>query len=294
MDSFDSLVHTSDGRVLEVTTQGDPSGRTVFFHHGSPGTSNPSSHFDHVTSDVNLYVVSLSRPGYGASSRLKGRSVASVVADVTTVLDELGREEYVAVGWSGGGPHALACAGLDQPRCRAAWSLAGVVPIDVDFDWTAGMGPENLEEFALSLKGGPEYEAMIVRTGDEFATATPENIISSLGGLLSEVDKRALDDVATRAVLATSFRHAFSSGCDGYYDDDRAFVTPWGFDPTAITVPVGVWYGDEDLMVPASHGQWLGANLASASVTHHAGEGHISLIVNHADELAIQFWRAFE
>ena len=294
MHSSDSLVDATDGRVLEVTTQGDPSGRTVLFHHGSPGSSSLISFFDDVTYEVNLFFVSISRPGYGASTRLEGRSIAAVVEDARTVLDHLGRDEYVAAGWSGGGPHALACAALDRPRCRAAWSLAGVVPIDVDFDWTAGMGPENVEEFALSLQGGPEYEAMMVQSAREFSTATPENIISLFGGLVSDVDKRALQNDAARAALAYSCRHAFANGWHGFYDDDRAFFSPWGFDPTAITAPVGVWYGDEDLMVPSSHGKWLGDHLPTASVTHLAAEGHVSLIINHVDELARGFDRAFE
>ena len=39
-------------------------------------------------------------------------------------------------------------------------------------------------------------------------------------------------------------------------------VKSWGFDVSAITVPVAVWQGDEDLMVPAAHGRGLAGHVA--------------------------------
>ena len=48
-------------------------------------------------------------------------------------------------------------------------------------------------------------------------------------------------------------------------------------DPAAITVPVHVWQGTDDLMVPFAHGQWLAANLPTARPHLLTGEGHLSL-----------------
>jgi pimeloyl-ACP methyl ester carboxylesterase len=148
--------------------------------------------FAEVVERSGCFFVTISRAGCGLSTRLEGRTVASVVGDARSALDALGRDDYISVGWSGGGPHALACGALDAPRCIAVWSLAGVVPIDVDFDWTNGMSPENLEEFALSRAGGPAYEAHMAKAGDEFLTANADTIIGLFGGLLSDVDKAAL------------------------------------------------------------------------------------------------------
>ena len=282
-------VSTPDGRTLEVSTVGRSKGDTIFFHHGTPGSVALISFFAEMAERADIFVVAMSRPGYGNSSRLEGRTVASVVNDVTAVLDSLGRDSYLSVGWSGGGPHALACAALDTPRCRAAWSLAGVAPMDADFDWTEGMGPENLEEFALATEGGVRYEEFMARAAEEFSGATPDNIVELFGTLLPPVDKAALAEVDARLILANSARHAFTNGWYGFYDDDRAFFAPWGFDPTAIEVPVAVWYGDQDLMVPPSHGAWLASNLATALPTHFAHEGHLSLVTNHLDDLVAAF-----
>jgi pimeloyl-ACP methyl ester carboxylesterase len=282
-------VTTTDGRTVDVATVGDPTGHTVFLHHGSPASAVLARMFEAVADSAGLFVVALSRPGYGGSTRQEGRRVASVVEDVRRVLDELGREHYVSVGWSGGGPHALSCAALDAPRCRAAWSLAGVAPADVDFDWTEGMGPENLEEFALAQAGGPAYEAHMASVGAEFANATPENVVALFGGLLSGPDKAALADEGARSSLAECSRDAFRLTWRGFFDDDRAMLSPWGFDLAAISVPVEVWYGDQDLMVPPTHGGWLARAIPGARAVHLAEEGHVSLIVNRLDELAAAF-----
>jgi pimeloyl-ACP methyl ester carboxylesterase len=278
------VIATPDGRNLEVASLGDPSGPTVVFHHGTPGATSSMRALARLAT-AGYFVVTLSRPGYGGSSRLEGRAVASVVDDVGATLAAYGRGEYVSVGWSGGGPHAISCAALD-PSCRGAVSLAGVAPSDVDFDWTAGMGPENLEEFALAKEGGPRYLEMIQGVGDVFSAATPENVVEAFGGLLSPADQSALVGLAARTDLADGVRQAFAQGWHGYHDDDRAFFSPWGFDLAKVPVPVEVWYGDDDLMVPPTHGAWLARHIPTATEVHRPAEGHLSLVATFLDELA--------
>jgi pimeloyl-ACP methyl ester carboxylesterase len=286
MNYHEVLIELPDGRSLEVATLGEPSGHTVLFHHGTPGSANLVRMLAPLVEDEELFLVTTSRAGYGKSTRRKGRDVASVVSDARAALDSLGRDEYVVVGWSGGGPHALACAALDAPRCLAAWSLAGVVPTTVDFDWTDGMGPENVKEFALAKEGGPEYEAEMETVGASFGAATTDDVVELFGGLLSEPDRAVFEPVAAREAFVESLRQAFESGWRGFFDDDQAMMNAWGFDPATITVPVAVWFGDHDLMVPRTHGEWLVKNLPTASKHFFTGDGHVSLVVNHLDELS--------
>ena len=72
-------------------------------------------------------------------------------------------------------------------------------------------------------------------------------------------------------------RRSLSNGIAGWLDDDLAFVRPWGFDLGAIAVPVAVWQGAHDLMVPFSHGQWLAAHIPGATAYLFEDEGHISI-----------------
>ena len=273
------------GRTLEVATAGDPGGETVVMHHGSPGDASSVSLLAPLGDD-GFFLVAVSRPGYGESTRREGRRVVDVVEDVDAVLDALGRASYQSVGWSGGGPHSLACAVKDPSRCTGAWSLAGVAPTDVDFDWTAGMAPENVEEFALARQGGPVYEAHMAAIGEAFAAATSNDVVALFGELLTPVDRAALDDESRREEMAASCRRAFAHGVGGFLDDDRAFLSPWGFDVADAAVPVAIWYGDQDAMLPPTHGAWLAAHVANATVVHRPDEGHVSLVVNNLDHLS--------
>lgn len=286
-DGYDlRVIDGPDGRQLEVASIGPITGRTVVFHHGTPGTASLVRLFEDVVEEFGLFVVAVSRPGYGASTRRAGRVVGSVVEDVHAALDALGRDRYLAVGWSGGGPHALACAGLGAPRCLGAWSLAGVAPMDADFEWTEGMGPENVEEFALAREAGPAYEAFMAETAAAFAAATPESVVALFGGLLSPVDRAALAGEASRELMASAMHEAFAAGWRGFYDDDRAMFEPWGFDLATVSVPVAIWYGEHDLMVPSTHGRWLGGAIPTASASYFPDDGHVSLVIDHGRDLA--------
>jgi pimeloyl-ACP methyl ester carboxylesterase len=282
----EELITLRDGRVLEVASWGDPALPTVVFHHGTPGSSRTLEMLGPLVERGESYFVTTSRAGYGRSSRDPGRSFASVVADTRAALDHLERTTYTSMGVSGGGPHALACGALDAPRCRGVVSIAGVVPVDADIDWTEGMGPENIEEFAMAMEGGPAFEAAIEAASTFLAESTAENIVDLMGGLLSPPDLSALGEESVRALFASSTAYGFHGGWHGFYDDDVATFASWGFDPRDITVPVDLFYGDQDLMVPPAHGRWLSANLPTARTHHHLDEGHLSIFVNRIDEIA--------
>lgn len=141
-----------DGRRLDLYLSGPDDGTPLVFHHGSPSSGIPDPPFVSTVAERGLRYVGFSRPGYGSSSRRAGRSVADVTQDVAAILDHLGAEQGYAFGWSGGGPHAIACAALLPDRIRAAAIVGGVAPWPAEgLDWFAGMAPENVEEFQATI-----------------------------------------------------------------------------------------------------------------------------------------------
>lgn len=277
MATFQTLT-TADGATLEYLVSGPPDGPVLLFQ---PGTPNSAALFQCVVEPaekLGLRTISYSRPGYGQSTPRPGRSVADAVADIETVLDALGVEEFMTLGWSGGGPHALAAGALLPQRCRAVAVLAGVAPHPAHgIDFFAGMGEDNVQEFGAALAGAAELTPLLEAFAAELATVTGAGVIEAMAGLLSSVDRAALTGEFADE-MAAALRRAVLNGIAGWRDDDLAFVKDWGFDLGRITLPVDVWQGRKDRMVPFEHGQWLAAEVPGAQAHLFATEGHLSML----------------
>lgn len=275
----------ADGRTLEYLVAGPPAGTPLIFHHGTPFAAELFDPMVAAATRHGLRLVVHSRPGYAGSAPQPGRTVASVTEDVTALLAELAADRFVTVGWSGGGPHALACAALLPQRCLAAATVAGVAPYAADgLDWLDGMGAENIAEFGAVVAGVEPLTAYLTAEAASLADVRGDQIAAALGDVVSDVDRGALsDDFADYA--AAAFRKAVSTGIAGWRDDDLAFVAGWGFDPAAVKIPVAIWQGAEDRMVPFAHGRWLADRLPSASARLHPAEGHLSLMLDRFDDI---------
>jgi len=267
--------------VLSANSGDEP----LVFHWGTPCAAVWFEPLATAAAGAGLRLVMYSRPGYAGSTPRPGRSVADAAADVAAVLDALGADTFVTMGWSGGGPHALACAALLPDRCAAATSLAGVAPYPAEgLDWLAGMGTENVEEFSAAIAGERALSAALQKLAGDLEAIRGADVAAALGGLVSDVDKLALTGDFAQA-MAESFRRALSTGIAGWRDDDLAFTRSWGFDLAAIRRPVAVWQGGQDRMVPFSHGQWLAAHIPTAQAHLYPDEGHLSLGVASLDRI---------
>jgi pimeloyl-ACP methyl ester carboxylesterase len=276
METQRGTMAMTDGRSIEVLTAGPPDGLPLILHDGTPGGLVAYEPMVEAAALRGLRSVLHSRPGYGASTPRPGRRVADDAADVATILDTLGAETFVTVGWSGGGPHALASAVLLPGRCLAAATLAGVAPHGAEgLDWLAGMGPENVEEFRAAERGAEALADYLSVQASALAQVTGAEISAALGGLVSAPDKAALTGEFAD-YLAASMRAAVSNGIAGWRDDDLAFAADWGF-PLDPQVPVAIWQGDQDRMVPFAHGKWLARHVTGARQHLLKGEGHLSL-----------------
>ena len=272
------VLATADGGQLEVLSTGPEDGPVLLFHNGTPGGLVASPDMAAAAAERGLRTVMYARPGYGDSTVRPGRCVADAAADVAAVLDGLGARQFVTVGWSGGGPHALACAALLPGRCLAAASLAGVAPLQAGgLDWMAGMGPENVTEFTAARQGEAALAAFLEEAAAGLGQVTGPQVAQEMGGLISAAD-RAVVTAGFADYLAESFRLALRAGIAGWRDDDIAFVSDWGFPlEQAGAVPVAIWQGEEDRMVPFSHGAWLAGHIPGARAHLARGEGHLTL-----------------
>ena len=280
-DTERRLVTLPDGRDIDLLLAGPAGGLPLVMHEGTPQGLVLYPPTVQAAQERNLRPVLVARPGYERSTPRPGRRVADVAADVAAVLDALGLDTFVTAGWSGGGPHALACAALLPGRCLAAASIAGVAPSGAPgLDFTAGMGPENVAEFGAAARGPDALTEFLDREAAAFGNVTGAQVAAALGDLIADADRAVLTG-AYADHLAAGSRAALSSGIAGWRDDDLAFVADWGFSLTGEgKLPAAIWQGDQDRMVPFAHGQWLAASIPGARAHLLAGAGHLTMTVS--------------
>lgn len=279
------IVSLPDGRDLDVDVSGPDDGIPLVFHHGTPGSKRVSHRLRRAAHERGLRVVCASRAGYGGSSRRPGRRIVDVAEDVAAVLDALGAERCVVAGESGGGPHTLATAARLPDRVAGALVIAGVAPYEADgLDFLAGMGEQNIEEFGLALQGEAAVRPFLERDAAELRGADGPGLVAVLHTLVPEVDRAVLTDEYGQD-LADQITEGLRTGVDGWLDDDLAFTQPWGFELSDIAVPVFLWQGSADLMVPFAHGQWLAERVPGVVAHLLDGQGHLSIAAGSIDRL---------
>ena len=278
-------VAAPDGRTLAVLEVGSEDGPAIVAHHGSPGSGKLFRSEVESAAQRGLRLITYDRPGFGASSPHDGRQVADAAADVAAVLDALGVERFATYGTSGGGPHALACAALLPGRCVAAATIAGVGAFDApDLEWLDGMGEGNQAEFGAARQGREPLTAHLRKDAAELMAARADQLAATIRPHLSAVDAQALTGELAEFLLG-SMQAGLAPGVEGWVEDDLAFVSPWGFDLGSIAVPVLVWQGEEDLMVPGAHGRWLREHVPGAEGEVLPGEGHLTLFVHRVTDV---------
>ena len=305
-------VRTADGRVLAVEEAGDPAGRPVLVHGGTPGSRLLYGPHVRDAAERGLRLIGYDRPGYGGSSAQPGRTVADCAGDVRAICADLGIERLAMWGASGGGPHVLACAALLPDLVAAAASLASLAPFDADgLDYFDGMAPENVDDTLLYFTDEAAARAKTDRdraeilaeapgdateTADGGATdheatnheATNHEEPGGFGPALPAVDEAAIAD-GLGDFFSAAMRDGLAPGSDGWWEDN-CLLRPWGFSVADITVPVLLLHGRQDVFVPFGHGQWLASHIPGVKPLLLDDDGHLSLLQNRVPE--VHWWLA--
>ena len=270
-----------DGRTLEVLTRGpDRRDSPSSFTTARPSRPFPMTLRPAASRPEGVRLVYWSRPGYAGSTSQPGRRVADAAADTGEVLDVLGHDRFVTLGWSGGGPHALACAALMPGRCRSAAIIAGVAPFDAEgLDFLDGMGPENIEEFGLAAAG----RSAVLGVPDPGVGAAHDADGPRHGRGPRRSRLRGGQGGSHRSAGRLHGEGPGRGGVRAAPPDGT--TTTWPFwatgDSTSTDVgcPVSIWQGRQDRMVPYAHGEWLASHVPGARPHLLPDEGHVSLFV---------------
>ena len=138
----------------------------------------------------------------------------------------------------------------------------------------------DIQEFHAALQGEEELQRFCGAQRPELLQADIAGLTAALDSLLPEVDKQAMAaDTEMGQYMVDMFREALRISSDGWVDDDLACIKPWGFELSEIKVPMLLYQGTEDKMVPYAQGEWLAKHLPQDKLRKYLlpGEGHISI-----------------
>jgi pimeloyl-ACP methyl ester carboxylesterase len=261
-----------------VETVGDPEGKPVFLLHGTPGSRYGPRPRGIVLHRLGIRLISYDRPGYSGSERFYGRNVASAADDVVAIANALGIGQFSVIGRSGGGPHALACAALLGQRVTCAAALSSLAPYNAEgLGWNVGMSDSNVQAYH---DAGTNLAALVAKLDDQAGQVRtdPESLLRMLWPELKGDDKKVVGDIALRRIIAETHAAALSDTASGWIDDVVALRRPWGFDVSAIKVPVLLWHGTEDVFSPVGHTYWLEKRIKTAETMIQAGAAHFGAV----------------
>jgi pimeloyl-ACP methyl ester carboxylesterase len=270
------VLRLPDGRNLGYCLYGPEDGAPVVFFYGTPGTMFLAPDRLVPVDQLGIRLLVVDRPGYGASIRLPGRSVAAAAGDLTVLAGHLSWSRFAVWGASGGGPHALACAARLSDRVTRCASVVSPAPFDADgLNWLDGMSALNVEEFTRALAGEAAYRPMAEQLARDAVTAAERGALAVAEDYaLAESDRAVLTAQAQSPGHLFRVKAAYTGGIDGCVDDLLAFTRPWDFDVASIRVPVSIWYGPGDALCPRAHTDWLLRHIPSAEA-HELSGGHV-------------------
>jgi pimeloyl-ACP methyl ester carboxylesterase len=268
---------TVGGRRVALVEYGDPQGRPVFLLHGIPASRLGNEFVDGPARQRGVRVICPDRGGVGGSESVPGRTLAGYAREIDELADALEFGEFAVVGYSGGGPFAVACAAGCGPRLTSAALMAGVAPVDDRDDARAGLAASDLHLLDLSVHR-PGRARWLLRFERLATMLVPSLVVKQLAAGLAPADRAELARHDPRAAMA-GFVEALRPGPDGVITDYRLWGSPWGVDWSGIRVHVHVFQGDADAIVPVHHAEDLIRRLPDA-VGHLQvlpGTGHFSI-----------------
>jgi pimeloyl-ACP methyl ester carboxylesterase len=277
------ILRLHDSRDLEFIDNGVRSTQAVILHHGTPSTSLTWKLWMEEFRKLDIRAVGITRAGYGKSSRNRNATIGTTNADTTAVLNELGIVKFVSVGWSGGGPSALADALLEN--CIASHSIAGISNLQLQGkSFYTDMSEGNITDFEATLQGWDIGFAQKPKQVEEMH-AERESGSAQWWAAREKIDRFRTDYDTFGLLLSQTMSDAVADGGLGWQDDESRIFGDWGFAFDHLNAPVHIWQGGLDTAVPGGHGRWLAENIPGATLTFYPDETHTSIMVERRAEI---------
>ena len=264
MAALRTSIRLRDGRRLAWREYGNVSGVPIIFCHGNLNSRlfEPSwGATEEQTASADARVIAVDRPGYGASDFLCGRSYMSWPDDIAQLVAHLNLGRYAILGFSSGGPNAMAIAASASASVSGRGAVAcGLISPD---------GP-------YRKIGGDRMVKRIYGTREHTLAAFTERTERVHAEMLAGYKKMKKKD--RRQVALRDLEEAVLQGLDkGPAQDGLLESGDWGFELSDIKIPTFLWHGEADEDVPVEVGHYVADGIAGCTSNFIPGENHTLL-----------------
>ncbi|HET7031102.1 MAG TPA: alpha/beta fold hydrolase [Candidatus Limnocylindrales bacterium] len=270
----DATLTLADGRRIAVAEWGPADGEPVLLLHGMPASRRncPDRRTTHARG---VRLIAFDRPGYGGSDPQPGRTILAGGRDIAEIARLLGLERYAAVGWSSGGPYALAAAVADPERVRAVAVVASDAPTG-DYPELLDELPAHIRDRIRRVQAGDPTGVSELRERIAVFVADPDRLMSGATDPddADDPDARLRRVPAQAASLRAMFEGGFAQGDEGWTEDWLATYADWGFRLADVPGPVAVWRGDRDRLSAEADTLILARDIPGATLHVVPGAGH--------------------
>ena len=276
----DQRLKLRDGRWLGYLDYGDPDGVPIICCHGAPGSRLSVFCDPNLLLDLHLRLIVPDRPGYGLSDFQRRRRLLDWPGDVEQLADHLGLERFALLGVSAGGPHAAACAFAIPHRLIRVGLVSSAAPRQ--FTPMRHFRPrERISNIVGRYLPWPLQWALY-SAALWLLRKSPAFMLRAISERTIPADKAAIgaaDLGDWPGTLPPTIREEvlepFRRGARGHAWDVRLCARRWRFRPDAIRgVPVYLWHGERDQLVPVAAARALAAAIPGSRATFYPADGH--------------------
>jgi len=263
------------GRTISYMEYGQKDGIPVLYFHGFPGSHEDVHLFNGagIADKLNIRLIAINRPGYAGSGSALGRTLPDWTDDVKELAVHMDLDSFSILGYSGGGPFALACAFAMPEQIHRVAIVSGMGP------WDA---PESKKGMAMTIPKAPKLSlGGMVKTMEK----KPEKIEANMKKNMPEADLLVLEDPGMTEAFMNTLHMSLGNGYEGALQDAKIYKNEWGFDLSRVEIPVYLYHGGEDLNVKVETANYVLEQIPGCRAEIAREEGHLSLIVNQAEEI---------
>ena len=280
---MDQQISLQDTRFLGYSEIGPSGGRPVFYAHGFPGSRLDAIIAEDTAVERDIRIIGIDRPGYGLSGYQPCRTLVDWPDDLTALANTLGIERFSVVGVSGGGPYAAACAWKIPERLISVGIICGLGPLNAPHIMD---GMILMNRWGLHLaRRSPFLTALVFKISAFMLRNHSEYLVRRLAARVKGADRNFLKRKETAFILASSFRESVRQGFSGPLHDLMLYSRPWDFRPEDIRMPVHLWHGMQDTIVPPGMGRFMSRTIPQCRRHFYEDEGHFSILANRLDEI---------